>query len=417
MAGALAAALSDPRTALTASARHSWPQALATGAAGIALLHIERARTGHGDWETAHRWITTACAAPITAAANAGLYMGVPALAFILHAATSPARDKAPQQGPRSSAEDGYRHALERLDQAAITLTQTRLDTAHARIHREQRPQLQEFDLIRGLTGLGVYHLRRHPDHPVTAQVLQYLVRLTEPGDAPDRWPSWWTLDAPNGERDPEFPDGHGNLGASHGISAPLALLSLATLSGVSVSGTREAIERLCAWTDKWLQHDDSGPWWPGLLTSDQIRAGEVDSSLRPRPSWCYGVGGTARAQQLAALALGDTRRQQTAEAAMTTTLSDPVQVGRLTDLGLCHGQAGLLHTAHRMAADACTPHLGERLPNLTNRLLARLPDPAATCATTPTLLDGAAGIALALHAVGNSAVPATGWDAVLAVA
>jgi hypothetical protein len=29
-------------------------QSLATGAAGIALLHIERALTGAGDWETAH---------------------------------------------------------------------------------------------------------------------------------------------------------------------------------------------------------------------------------------------------------------------------------------------------------------------------------------------------------------------------
>ncbi len=38
-----------------------WPQSLAHGAAGVALLHIERAHTGQGPWQRAHDWL--ACAA------------------------------------------------------------------------------------------------------------------------------------------------------------------------------------------------------------------------------------------------------------------------------------------------------------------------------------------------------------------
>ncbi|KAB2344842.1 lanthionine synthetase C family protein [Actinomadura rudentiformis] len=411
-ATALADALADP--AVLASTpnglelrRHGpgrpWPQALATGAAGIALLHIERARSGHGEWAIAHQWVQAACVDDLTAAANASLYMGVPAIAFMLNAAARP--------------EPGYQHALQRLDEAVISLTRRRLDAAHTRINRGEYPHLKEFDLIRGLTGLGVYHLRRHPDHPITTQTLRYLARLTQPGDVPGPHPPWWTPVAPNGDHVPEYPHGHGNLGASHGISAPLALLSVAMLAGMPVPAGREAIERLCSWTDQLLQHDRTGPWWPGLLDHDQADAGSAASFPRPRPSWCYGVAGTARAQQLAALALGDVHRQSLAETAMATTLQDTTQIERITELGLCHGLAGLLRAAGRMASDERTSQITDQIPALTRRILLRNPNSRTAPIADPSLLDGAAGLALALHAVGTSTHPLTEWDAILAVA
>jgi hypothetical protein len=61
LADELAERLADPHTlwpgGLPPSAR-SWPQSLAGGATGIALLHIERARSGRGSWKTAHRWLS-----------------------------------------------------------------------------------------------------------------------------------------------------------------------------------------------------------------------------------------------------------------------------------------------------------------------------------------------------------------------
>ncbi|MGM1058382.1 hypothetical protein [Saccharothrix sp. Mg75] len=39
---------------------------------------------------------------------------------------------------------------------------------------------MAEYDLICGLSGLGAYHLHRHPQHEITAEVLSYLVRLTD---------------------------------------------------------------------------------------------------------------------------------------------------------------------------------------------------------------------------------------------
>lgn len=401
-ADTVAEALADPNTAWAAqrpAGGRAWPQSLAGGAAGVALLHIERAHSGHGDWGTAHAWLSAAASDDLTAAANAGLYLGAPALAFTLHTAAGPSRR--------------YRRALGSLDQAVVAMTRTRLAAAYTRIEQGQRPAMKEFDLIRGLSGLGVYHLRRHPDHPVTGELLSYLVRLTEPLAGRDDLPPWWTDSAPNGEPSPEFPQGHGNAGLAHGIGAVLGLLSLARLRGLPIPGADDAIARICAWTDRWRQHGDAGPWWPGFVTLRQVREGRVAAALRPRPSWCYGVSGTARAQQLAGMALGDPARQQAAENALLAALRDQAQLDQLTEIGLCHGTAGLLQSAWRMAADSHNPQIAAELPGLSARLIAQMD----RTVLDPELLDGAAGAALALHTAGTGAVPKSGWDAFLLLA
>jgi len=302
----LAGVLADPRTAWRGAAPaggRSWPQSLAGGAAGIAVLHIERARSGRADWAAAHAWLSAAVCGEVTAASNASLFFGAPALAFVLHLA--------------AASSNRYRRALATLDDATLTITRTRLARARARIDRAERPELREFDLIRGLAGLGAYHLSRHPGHPVTRDVLACLARLTDPLPGAEGLPPWWTGVAPNGEPSSAYPYGHGNFGISHGVGAVLAVMSLALLRGLSVPGMTDAVGRICAWTDRWRQHDGTGLWWPGFITIEQAREQRVDPSLRPRPSWCYGVSGTARAQQLAGMALRDPARQHAAEAAM----------------------------------------------------------------------------------------------------
>jgi hypothetical protein len=405
MADDLACALADPRALYRGSHPAdgiSWPQSLAGGAVGVALLHIERARSGRGDWPTAHAWLSKAVSGEVTAAANASLFFGAPALAFVLHIA--------------AASSNGYRRVLAALDDATLTVTRARLARAHARIDRAERPELREFDVIRGLAGLGAYHLSRHPDDLVTRDVLSHLVRLTSPlpGDR-DRLPPWWTSAAPDGDPNPDYPSGHGNFGLSHGIGSVLAVLSLALLRGLTVPGMAEAAGRICAWTDQWRQGCGDGPWWPGFVTIEQERDQCVDPALRPRPSWCYGVSGIARAQQLAGMALRDPARQQAAESAILAVLCDPAQLDRLKHTGLCHGTAGLLHAAVRIAADARTPAISAELPRLAARLIAQLADSEPI--SCPGLLDGTAGAALALHSVGTGAALAPYWDAFLALA
>ncbi|MGH3771182.1 MAG: lanthionine synthetase C family protein [Pseudonocardiaceae bacterium] len=300
-----------------------------------------------------------------------------------------------------------YERALASLDVRVAAVTRRRLDQAHARIDRGDRPALAEFDLINGLAGLGAHLLRRDPHGDLIRHVLAYLVRLTEPLGAEDL-PGWWTGLAPTGRRSTDLSGGHGNFGMAHGISGPLALLSLAMRRGIVGAGQAEAIKRICSWLDAWRQDHDTGPWWPETITLEAIRLGRPKYTRPMRPSWCYGTPGLARAQQLAGQATADPDRQRMAEQALIGCLTDPEQLRRITDSSLCHGSAGLFQTAWRIAAEAHAPGLTAQLHDLAERLL--IPEPPGTAIG---LLEGATGRALALSTAAGEP-PVSRWDTCL---
>jgi hypothetical protein len=272
---------------------------------------------------------------------------------------------------------------------------------------------MSEFDLIHGLTGLGVYHLRRHPDHPITHDVLTYLTRLAAPGTDRNSRPRWWLDAGLGGTPDTRFPRGHGNLGIAHGMSAVTALLALAVLTGQHPTGILDALANLCAWFDDHRRADPTtgASWWPAYVTDDP------PPPPRHRPSWCYGTAGTARAQQLAGHALGDTLRHRRAETAMVSALRDPLQQAMLAEPGLCHGTAGLLQAAWRTATTSTHPHLAAQLtdaiPGLADTLARQL---TSAPPDIPELMNGAAGAALALHTA-DTGTCLTTWDAYLLLA
>jgi hypothetical protein len=134
-----------------------------------------------------------------------------------------------------------------------------------------------------------------------------------------------------------------------------------------------------------------------------------------------------ARAQQLAGLALGDSQLQGRAESTLIGALTDPLQLGLITDASLCHGLAGLAHVAARSAADALPATrvgLQGLIPGLLNAVQPSGTNPEDTAAALlgtagrgPGLLDGAAGVALAILAPASGQLPSSGWDSCLLIA
>ncbi|MVZ99057.1 lanthionine synthetase [Actinomadura sp. LD22] len=388
-------------TPATSPADEEWTaQSLAKGAAGIALMHIERAHIGVGTWKDAHAHIKRASAATISAADSTGLFLGAPALAFVLHAAA--------QQGDR------YARALKTLDTHVHRLAHRRVDAAMARIHHRELPAFDEYDIFYGLTGIGAHLLRRDPNGSALERILAYLVALTRPLRTNDQeLPGWWVAHDPRG-RTPTAHHfgGHANLGAAHGITGPLLLLSQAARHGTMVKGHHEAIDTICTWLESLQQQGDAGPWWPEYVTRSDLHTG-IRQSGPARPSWCYGTPGIARAGQLAAIALNAPTRQRFYENALHDCLTDRAQTVKLTDPGLCHGWAGTYQTAWRAARDAATPELAAVLPHLADQLIqhtATAPEPE------PSLLDGNVGAILALHTVARDEAPISGWDACLLI-
>ncbi len=310
---------------MNASTRPGWGQSLANGAPGIALRHIERARAGHTGWDPVHHLAQAMTRTPIQAnPAIASLFYGAPAVAYALHAAGQPA----------------YRTALAALDNSINALIQTRLDAAHRRIDAGIVATAREFDLINGLTGLGVYLLHRHHDHWLLRDILSYLVRFTEPVNAEGQiLPGWCAAGSPDRRQSPRWNGGHAGFGMAHGLAGPLALLSVTMRRRVIVSGQASAIRSACAWLARWQAGHDSRTWWPEAISRDELDSGTVSRSGPHRPSWCYGTPGVARACHLASLALSDPQQIRAAEQALAGCLNDPRQLAQLTGLGLCHGR------------------------------------------------------------------------------
>lgn len=385
---------------VTLTADEATSQSLARGAAGTALLHIERAWSGSGSWETARSHIRQATAGPVDAAGHAGLYYGAPAIAFMLHTAA----DRHPH----------YRAACEALDEHVLSLARRRLATATGRIERGEPTTFAEFDLFYGLTGIGALLLRRCPGSDVLAEILRYVVTLTEPRHQEGiELPGWWVGHDPD-EILPT-PGGHANFGMAHGAAGLLAFLALATSQGCVVDGQNEAIVVLTDWFDRWQQDSADGPWWPQWITREELRTGHPAQRGPGRPSWCYGTVGIARAQQLAAVATGDARRQEAAEKALAASLTE-TQLNRITEPGLCHGMAGVYQTAYRAARDARNPAISRNLAALATRLTrqARL---LGDQVEEGGLLTGSAGVGLAWETACRTEPPHTGWDACLLIA
>ncbi|GAA4898410.1 lanthionine synthetase C family protein [Streptomonospora salina] len=363
-----------------------WGQSLANGALGPALLHLAAARSGNGTTEAARAWLDAATRTPVSSHPDGSLYCGAGALAYVLHT-TAPAHP-----------------AIAELDAHIDTLVRTRLAAAHDRIEAGRLPAPSEFDVINGLTGIGAYLLARAPDSRRTADILTYLVRLTAPlHHDGDHLPGWWSLRAPLSRG--AFPGGHANLGLAHGISGPLALLSLALRRGVTVAGQHRAITRICTWMDDWRATDTDGTSWPRWITRAQYRGAAPAETNPMRLAWCYGTPGQARAHHLAALATGDERRRDTAVAALAACAADADRIATM-DGSLCHGRAGLLQCLRRAAADDPTATLACHLPDLEHQ--AR----AAACTGTP-FLEGSSGRALALLPAAAHTSP---WDTCLLI-
>ncbi|MFE7114227.1 lanthionine synthetase C family protein [Streptomyces sp. NPDC057654] len=395
-------------------ARHPWrPLGLGEGHAGVALLYAELSHHDSRFRRAAHAHLAAATRG-LARPAGAGLYNGAASLAFAALTA---------RHG------DDYADLLTTLDSKVADQLRGLLSGEAERL-AARRPgvDMHSYDVVSGATGLGRYLLLRGDVHrPLLLDTLTYLVRLTEPVTAyGHQVPGWWVPTKP--AVGPEYPRGHFNLGLAHGISGPLALLSLAWRHGVRVRGQRTAIIRI---VDHLIGQRTAQGLWDGTVDFDTFVGGHGrDAHQTPRAAWCYGTPGTARAIQLAGMAMERADWQDLAVGAMAASLAQPLR-DSVTDSSLCHGWAGVLHITGLMARDSGSHRLAGQLPALAASLeSAYRPDlPFGYVYNHAVLgtgvrnaihragfLEGSAGIALALHAYLDNH-PASSWNMALLVA
>ncbi|GAA3075800.1 lanthionine synthetase LanC family protein [Streptosporangium carneum] len=397
--------------ALPARTTPSWePVGLSDAHPAVALLFAELGAADPAQRARAHAHLTAALAADAPPP-TPSLYGGAVSLAFAAHAAA------------RTSG--GYTKLLSYLDQAVVGQVRHWADARRARLDAaEPIGDWGGYDVISGGAGFGRHLLARYEstgDDAVGDALRRTLDVLVRTALAPDvtvdgrRVPAWWVHhDMGHGAG-----GGHLNLGLAHGLGGPLGLLALAWRADVRVERHAEAMAAVVASLDAWRLEDAAGPYWPHSVTSD--RAGDP---RRVRDVWCYGAAGLGRALYLAGAALEEKDWQDTANAAIRGVLETSGEQP-VFDFALCHGWAGLLQIAWRMSHDTGDPVYAAAADGFAARIREafdprapfgfRYAHPAAAAETDrPGFLEGAAGIALALHCHATGEPPVTGWDAAL---
>ncbi|GAA3492356.1 lanthionine synthetase C family protein [Streptomyces cremeus] len=433
--------LADPGTVAATASRDDnrdpvydavmWgPLTLANGLPGTALLYAELARTDESWRRVAHRHLAAAGQA-LNSAPSRGLFSGPAALLAAAQSCAGPA---------------GHYGSLRRKLAAWVAEDQSeRLRVVQERAESGATGvDWAAYDLINGLSGTTRLLLDAAAD-PVESGPeveaalvgsLHHLVRLSRPVrvDGHDV-PGWWVpAELQVSERDRQnYPRGDLNLGLAHGIAGPLTVLAAAHEAGHRVPGTAEAVERIADWLLGWTLHDEAGPYWPARVSLEDELAEARPPVLFTRTAWCYGTPGVAAALCRAGTAFGRPHWRTAATEALRAALRRDEAEWAIEGATVCHGFAGLLRIVTRIAEATGDPELHAGKSRLTGKVLecadpgapfgfrhlmrfpatARSPVPHRAV-NTAGLLEGAAGVALALLPTDEGPLP---WDRTLGLA
>ena len=289
-----------------------------------------------------------------------------------------------------------------------------------------RHPWHGEYDLIRGLVGLGVYALSRLPRPAAVSSLEDVVARLDERATKDSTGVSWWT---PPHHLPPHqrslYPQGYFNMGAAHGIPAVVALLALIARAGVSEHKARELASGGARWL---LSH--ALPDSPGARFPSSVAPGITSQPCRS--AWCYGDPGVVLCLLTAAQALEDTALERATLTLAREAARRPMAHAGVKDAGICHGAAGLGHIYNRLyqvsrdelfkdvATEWFSRTLGMRRPGegVAGFVFWSSPtgqDSDVSWTADRGLLNGATGTALTLLAACHPFSPT--WDGMLMAA
>ena len=311
---------------------HAPKASLASGTAGIALFwaYLAHATQRDADAERAAACLDAAIDTVAHDPMTASLYGGYTGVAWVVE-----------HLNQRFFGDDGDGEAdvhdqageaddmQETIDQAVYQVLQT-------------ASELDEFDLISGSVGQGVYGLERFP-HPAALPCLQAVVgslqtRAVHPSPGLNAWYTPSVL-LPPWQRE-LAPHGYYNLGLAHGVPGVIGLLGHIVATG-AVPEAWPLLEAAVAWLLRQKLPPSAETTFPTCL----IEGREPGPS---RSAWCYGDPGVAIALLAAARGAKNAMWEcQAIDMAKKCARRSPQRSG-VQDAALCHGAAGLGHIFNR---------------------------------------------------------------------
>jgi lantibiotic modifying enzyme len=261
---------------------------------------------------------------------------------------------------------------------------------------------LEEYDLVSGLVGAGVYSLRRLPRPRAVENLSRIVARLVEAAD-PNVGRSAWLTSAERARvlmsraAYPYTKDvGYHDLGLAHGAAGVIAFLGAL----VATPHAPAAANRLLSDATTWLlaKRDPSFGFASWHYPGEPLEAS--------RSAWCYGNPGVG----IALMAAGrGARREEWLHAGIEVLSKEarrpPDQCGVL-DASLCHGSTGLAHIYNRAFQATARTEFANAARDWATRTVEQ------ALAKDCSRLTGASGIGLGLLSMVASSAPI--WDGVL---
>ena len=268
----------------------------------------------------------------------------------------------------------------------------------------DRDPWPLEWEYVSGLVGAAVPLLWRgsEPARVARARVVAHLRALSEPAAGGVSWRSPVYL-LPAAAR-AENPDGYLNLGLAHGVTGVVALLA-------GAAGEPGAAELLRGAVGALVRHDSGDP--SGRYAAMVARG--LPPARGRYDGWCYGDQAVACALHRAGAALGE-----------PGWIEHAVDLGRAVarrapgiplESHFCHGTAGRAHMFNRLGQATGEAELLETARTWYRETLSRRRSGAgpggfvtrAGAPVSPSILEGAIGIALCLSAAVDPVEPI--WD------
>lgn len=380
---------------MAGSAEHDhW--SLAGGDTGIALFfaYLDRLCPGEGYDEQAAERIERAIQCVASVPMQPALYSGFPGIAWtVAHLSEADAGD----------------------DDPLATIDEVLCDVVGV------SPWQGEYDLVSGLTGLGVYALERLPA-PAAVEILKRVIdrldELAEPSADGVTWPTPGDLLARTGVGRCDAKSY--NLGVAHGMPGVIGMLAQALAAGVAVDQSGRLLEGAVRWLlSQMLPDHHVGRF----AYANEPGAPPIVARL----AWCYSEAGIAPVLLAAARSAGRADWETVARQLARAAAERPDDATGVQDAGLCHGAAGLGHLFNRLYQSTGDSSLLKRSRRWFRRALAMRdsdrplagfaslhygPDGKTYRLDDPGFLEGAAGIGLALAAAAGDIAP--DWDRVL---
>jgi len=274
------------------------------------------------------------------------------------------------------------------------------------------------YNLANGLSGILLYFMYREDNvilKNLAQDCLNSLVEIlsTIKEINGSQVPAWYVSSEHESisEYKGKYPKGYFKLDIPYGLPGVMAALSMAKIKGYQAPGLMDLIAKMSHWILKKQIVQEKEMNWNHIVSVDEELDGiVVDSRIRNR-SWFHGALGVLRCLLLSAKAVNDQHLAELFEKAFLSHIMKPNRKNEVRDSSFSFGNSGLLAMTHDIACETKNPDFfkqaflleegikNDHHPNHAFGFQTLLIEDHIFVKRShdPTLLSGAAGIALTL--------------------